>query len=451
MDEKKTNPLWNILKSVKLTLILLSLLAVVSIIGTLIQQQDGAGIYHSLWFRLIILCLAINLIVCSIDRFPVTFKRFRLTPSPDRSKIFDDAPPRTILLSSVGVKQISSSVKDYLKGSFNNLAVKENDSASFIYCEKGQFSLFSVYLVHLSILFILVGAMIGSIFGFDGYINIPEGMATDRIIISDGDGYRYKELGFSVRCDKFMIGYYDNGTPKEYRSDLTFFAHGEEALKGSLLVNHPITFMGITFYQSSYGTVPGEKVRIKVINNGKGAEETIIEAGLGKAVMLPDNKGELTLSDIRDNFMNMMGPAAFVTIKSPEGQETPIILFPDEEMIKSRFPEMFEMSPRFDSSAYSPFLFQLEEIDSVPYTGLQVTSDPGAKIVFIGFIIIVIGLFLTFFTSHRRLWIRIEREKGDVKVSIAGTANKNPVGMERELDRLYLKLKKFTEEGKHND
>jgi cytochrome c biogenesis protein len=450
MTDKKTNPLWNILKSVKLTLFLLSILAIVSIIGTLIQQQDGAGIYHSIWFRLIIFCLSINLIVCSVDRFPATLKLFRLTPNPDRSKLFDDATPRTILLPGTGVEQTSSAMQGFLRGRFNNLAVKENGSTSFIYCEKGRFSLFSVYLVHLSVLFILIGAIIGSIFGFSGYVNIPEGGSIDSAVITDGEGHGHRELGFTVRCEKFLVDFYDNGSPKEYRSELSFIVNGQEALNGSLRVNHPITFMGVTFYQSSYGTVPGEKVRLKAINKETGTEEAMIEAELGKTVMLPDNKGELILSDIKDNFMNMMGPAVLITVKSPNGQETPIWLFQDRDMIKSKFSEMFELSPKFNPSAYSPFTFELNDMESVTYTGLQVSRDPGVKFVFVGFILIIAGLFLTFFTSQRRFWIRIKDENGEVKISLAGTASKNPVGMERDLDRLLLKLKKVTGEGGHN-
>jgi len=90
MADKNMNPLWNFLRSVKLTLVLLSILAIASVIGTLIQQQDSTAIYHSLWFRLIIFFLCINLIVCSIDRFPATLKLFNLLPKPDRAKVFED-------------------------------------------------------------------------------------------------------------------------------------------------------------------------------------------------------------------------------------------------------------------------------------------------------------------------------------------------------------------------
>jgi len=463
MSDKKTNPLWNLLKSVRLTLFLLALLAVASIIGTLIEQQGSDGIYYSWWFRLIIFCLAVNLIVCSVDRFPAALRRFRLTPVPDRTKMFEDAAPREISLPETSVENVSPDVHGFLKGMFKNTAVKEVDGASFFYCEKGRFSLFSVYLVHLSVLFILAGAIIGSIFGFNGYVNIPEGMAADTIVIPDKDGHKYKKLGFIVRCEKFSIDYYKKRNPegvgegspdnssvvKEYRSKLSFFANGQAAKSMDLRVNHPIRFMGVTFYQSTYGYVPGDKVRIRAINNEKDGEENVIEVEKGNRVTLPGNQGELTLSDINENLMNMMGPAALINIRSPEGQETPIWLFHDMDYIRSRFSEMFDLSPKFNPSAYSPFTFVLDEIDTVPYTGLQVASDPGVYLVFIGFIMIIAGLLMTFFSSHRRFWVRVAGEKGGVKISLAGTANKNPVGMERELDRLLLRLK-VAMEGKHN-
>ncbi len=101
MAEKSPNPIWNTLSSIRITLILLIILAITSIFGTLIPQQEESikfaqglspglahmlsslqvfDMYHSVWFRLIICCLALNLIVCSIDRFPVTLKLFRAHP-----------------------------------------------------------------------------------------------------------------------------------------------------------------------------------------------------------------------------------------------------------------------------------------------------------------------------------------------------------------------------------
>ena len=118
MTEKQSNTIWNILSSVKFTFFLLIILALTSILGTIIPQQESAGqfarelspgllkllnslqlfdMYHSLWFRLIISFLSLNLVVCSINRFPATLKLFRLKPSPDRSQPFENIHPDRII------------------------------------------------------------------------------------------------------------------------------------------------------------------------------------------------------------------------------------------------------------------------------------------------------------------------------------------------------------------
>lgn len=110
-SKNRPNFIWEFLSSVKLTIVLLILLAVISILGTVIPQGEGAvefaktlspatfrflstlqlfDMYNAPWFRLLIAFLALNLIVCSINRFPSTWKRFSAKPEPDRSKPFEN-------------------------------------------------------------------------------------------------------------------------------------------------------------------------------------------------------------------------------------------------------------------------------------------------------------------------------------------------------------------------
>ena len=43
------------------------------------------------------------------------------------------------------------------------------------------------------------------------------------------------------------------------------------------------------------------------------------------------------------------------------------------------------------------------------YTGLQVAKDPGVWIVWLGCTLMMAGyLYVAFFMSHRRIWVRIE-------------------------------------------
>ncbi len=93
---QKNNSLWQFFASVKLALVILCLIAITSIIGTVIPQKEAAefytstygpkmaqvfsildipDMYNSWWFLALLFLLGFNLIICSIDRFPGVWKQ----------------------------------------------------------------------------------------------------------------------------------------------------------------------------------------------------------------------------------------------------------------------------------------------------------------------------------------------------------------------------------------
>jgi cytochrome c biogenesis protein len=83
-----------------------------------------------------------------------------------------------------------------------------------------------------------------------------------------GAGER-KPLGFELRVNDFSLTYYDNGAPKEYRSDLTVIDNGQEVLNKSIVVNDPLSYKGFTFYQSSYQAYDEYWVSLQNQNTGE--------------------------------------------------------------------------------------------------------------------------------------------------------------------------------------
>ena len=88
-----------------------------------------------------------------------------------------------------------------------------------LFAQKTPWVRFGVYIVHLSILVIFAGAIIGTLFGSKGSLMIPE-KSTVPYFYDRSDG-RQKPLGFEIRVNDFSLTYYDTGAPKEFRSDLT--------------------------------------------------------------------------------------------------------------------------------------------------------------------------------------------------------------------------------------
>lgn len=198
-----SNPIFNFFKSVRLTVVVLLMLAATSVVGTLIPQNkhvadyiDTYGVflyqvlhvldifdmYRSWWFRLLLVALTVNILVCTYSRLfsrgKIIFPRFRLSGFKNLTlyKEFSDqrSPDelRTVYLPLVSAK-------------YGKSQLVEEGSGFCVYAEKGRWTRLGVHAVHVSIVLLLAGALIGSVFGFDGYVQIPEGETVNSITIRD--------------------------------------------------------------------------------------------------------------------------------------------------------------------------------------------------------------------------------------------------------------------------
>jgi len=448
---KMKKPLFSFLSSLKLTIILLIIIAVASIVGTIIPQQYEGGeafrhlspslvkvfnslqlfdMYHSIWFIILMVLLSLNLIVCSLNRWKASWKLFSNVPSPDRKKPFENLPPESVIIIENNPNEVISGVENFLKRKYKKLRRKDADNATYFYGQKGAYSNFGVYIIHLSILIIITGAIIGSLLGFEAFVNIPEGESSNIVHLARQKGV--KKLDFTVRCDKFNISFYDNGMPKEYRSNLSFLKDNTVILQGPLLVNHPITFNGIRFYQASYGPTPGGKAHISVRRENE--QETTMTVKQKDSFFLKEKNTKVHIVKIETNFMSM-GPAVLMHIQNPKGTVR-VWVFKRIEQMKDRIPDLIKKVPTFNPGLYTPYYFKLNKIEPNYYTGLQLSHDPGVAIVAIGSLFVICGLFITFFSSHKRLWIRVSEQDGKTKISVGAMSNRDPVGLKREVEYL---------------
>jgi cytochrome c biogenesis protein len=452
------NPVWSFFSSVRLTLFLLIVIALAAIVGTVIPQQDVAqgafeklppalagflrflqvyDLYHSTWFLLLMGLLTVNLVVCSLNRMPVSLRLYRMQPEPDRPGLYEDLPPERVLVAGGSLEDETARMEQILKRAFGNTETKKTDQAAYFRAHKGAWSYFGVYVIHAGVLVIIVGAVIGSILGFDGYVNIPEGGSADRIELRGGQGVM--ELGFSVMCDDFNVEFYESGMPKLYKSDLSFLRDGQIMARGSLLVNHPMEFDGIRFYQSSYGTVPGEAV-LKIVKKG---EETVKRARQGESFTIDRGKAQVEILRIEGNLMRM-GPAVKVGVTAGD-RAVSFWVFKFVDAIEEQNPGITSQVPQFNAGLYKPFLFKLEGIETSFYTGLKVNRDPGVPIVGAGAFLLVAGFLLTFFSSHRQVFVRVDRRRGITRLCVAGRCNRDPVRLNREIERIVRSYRGETE------
>jgi len=447
---------WSFFSSVGLTIALLAIIVLVAIVGTIVPQRDAAALlalqippglfsflqtmqifdlYHSVLFFVLLGLLFLNLIVCSINRFPHAWRQFRFQSSPANPDVFREISEDAVIITGYDEKVVAEIASAAMKSRFRGYANQKTADGLYLYGDKGRFSYFGVYVVHLSILVLIAGVVIGSLFGMEGFVNIGEGQTISKIDLRDKD--QKLLLPFAVRCDRFTIEFYDNGAPKTYRSDLTFLKNDQVAAQGQVLVNHPFSFEGLRFYQASYGLTSEGKASLSLFKNGKKSQE--ISVGLGETFILPGKEGEVQVLRVEENLMNM-GQAVKLSVTSARG-ETVFWVFRHIDKIKEMNPGIIEQIPMFNPGLFSPYIFVINDVQEKYYTGLQVSKDPGLPVVAAAALLMFIGLMLVFFSSHRQVWLRMDAQAEGTMISIAGRSNKDAVGLQRDIKNILTRIR----------
>jgi len=440
---KSKNVFWAFFSSVKLTIVLLVLLVLLFIAATLLPPPHDAqeitwfnDLYHSPLFYALIALFSLNLISCSLNRLPVAIRQFFAPLFPPPPGIFDNLEPERIVLAKKDLAAGEAIVKKLFSSKFSSLEKAQWEKGIIFYRERGKFSLFGVYIVHLSVLIIIVGALLGSFFGLEGIMNLREGETSDIIRLDKGRGTH--QIPFSVRCDNFLVEFYDTGAPKTYRSDLSFFKNGALAQSGFVLVNHPFTFERVRFYQSSYGASDETKAIIAYGVTGKEIAKIAVKEG--DTFELPRFKAKATVLRIEENIMRL-GPAIKLNIEAGK-KNTQFWVFQYIDEIARDNPGLFAQVPLFNPKLFSPLVFSLERLNSQYFTGLRVASDPGVPLVLCGGMLMLFGLIIIFFTAHERIWLRMEGQPEGIKISVAGHASRNQAVLQRRLARLCQNLRR---------
>jgi len=438
--QNSKNEIWAFLASVKLALFSFFALAVTSIIGTVIPQgkeiafyveQYGSGtanffqilnvpnMYSSWWFVSLLVLFSLNLLVCTIDRFP---NIWRLVNLDDLSLELDRVlkmPHRQTFNSKLPVAELLQEVeKAYpaLKWKFQS---KEREGGRLFAAQKGNWTRLGVIVVHVSILVIFAGAIIGAVFGYKAFVMIPESRTVEQIYAYDAKRTPIP-LGFSLRCDRFLLELYDTGAPKEFLSDLVVIKNGQEVLKKSIEVNDPLHYGGLTFYQSSYEAYDTGVV-LEVENSVSKARKKFI-VGFGEQAVWPEERLTLGVVNRMGSRMNAFARGQ-IWLKSGETDPVQFWVNSSQSALVERPTGNYVLTMR---PLYA--------------TGLQVAKDPGVWYVYLGFTLMMVGLYIAFFMSHRKIWLYISGDGAGSTLQVVGSSNKNKLGFENDFAVLLGRL-----------
>ena len=203
-------------------------------------------VYKTWWFLTLIVLFGCSLTLCSFLQQVPSLKiarrcQFFRTTSPFyRLKI-------STILNNSSFNQILSRIKNQQYSIFHQ--------KNMVYCYKGLIGRIAPIIVHFSMILILIGTIIGSLFGFKAQEIVPK-TETFHIqnILTNGPVSIISRT--SARVNDFWITYTKTKTVSQFYSDISLLnSKGNETTRKTIYVNHPLIQNNIYYYQTDWNLI----------------------------------------------------------------------------------------------------------------------------------------------------------------------------------------------------
>lgn len=395
----------------------------------LLDQFGLTDVFHSWWFLTLLTLVSLSIVFVSIERFPNSW-RFYARPYRKTDTHFRAANQSKVELPITNAEAGLNAAERALKKLGWPVEKISDGKESSLYSERHRFSVMAVYVIHASLLLIFLGGIADGIFGYSGFMALEKGQ-TGNVIQTKGGGT--KTLPFAVKCFGAGQENYSDGSPKKWWSKLVIVDDGKEIRSKEIVVNDPLVYHGLRFYQASFGRTGNvDGLKVTAVSEGGVPQDVVLKMNEPFALnptttvtfveFIPD-------FFIRDNQVfkrsdNVVNPAFRLIVKdTATGQEALQWLFP-----------AYDATSQGQKASYH---FQYVGAQMGYFTGLQVSYEPGQWLVWAGCILMGAGLFVAFYMVHMRLWVTAVRNaEGELVLWVGGQANKNKDRFEQKFDEV---------------
>ncbi|MFC4160437.1 cytochrome c biogenesis protein ResB [Chitinimonas lacunae] len=301
--------LYELFSSMRFAIALLTVIAIASVIGTVLKQNEPYpnyvvefgefwfqpfealglyDVYHAGWFLLILAFLVISTSACIYRQLPGILRDIRQYREQAGLKSLRAMPHHHEWAGTADPHDTASRAAALLQQRGYRFRAVEADGAIMLAAKKGSLQRLGYLFAHAAIVVICVGGLIdGNLplkvqealgwkqvetrnvpqsqigapsrlsaanLSFRGSVEMPEGGSADVVFVNAGRGYFVQELPFVVRLRKFHIEHYSTGQPKLFASDIEVVDKTSgKVTPATIKVNHPLIVDGIAIYQSNFG------------------------------------------------------------------------------------------------------------------------------------------------------------------------------------------------------
>jgi len=395
----------------RFSIFILLLISVFSIIGTVIEQDQlietykinypltnpvfgfltwdlilrfGLDhVYKTWWFFTLIFLFGLSLISCTfLQQLPsLKIARrcqfFRTTGQFYRLKI-------STILTNFSFNKILASIKEKQYSIFQQ--------KNIIYCYKGLVGRIAPILVHFSMILVLIGTIIGSLFGFKAQEIVPK---TENFHIQNilNNGQLTVIPNTSARINDFWITYTKNRTISQFYSDISILSNqGNEIERKTIAVNYPLVYKGVYYYQTDWNLIG---LRFQNLVN------QVIEYPL---INISGDRNKVWLTWIASN--NSLNEGIIAIVDNLEGY-------------CSIYDETGNFLGNIELNETANLNQSITLSEIISSTGLQIKTDPGIPVIYSGFFFLMLSTLISYIT-YSQIWI-IQKSK---KLFIGGTTNR---------------------------
>ena len=411
------------LADLRFAIAILLIIASISIIGTVIEQDQSIEtykmnypltnrvfgflswdiilkfgldhVYKTWWFISFIIIFGMSLLTCTILQQLPALKisrrcQFFRTPQQfQRLKV-------STQLNALNFHKLLAKIKETQYSIFHQ--------KNIIYAYKGLIGRIAPIIVHFSMILILIGTIVGSINGFKAQEIIPK-TETFHIqnILSNGQATLIPKV--STRVNDFWITYTKQTTINQFYSDISILnVDGNEIERKTIYVNSPARYRGINYYQTDWNLIG---LRIEDQNS--------------KILQYP-----------LVNFGNFQNKIWLTWIPKTQNLDSGIIVLMDNlQGYCSIYNEFGVFLGNLELNEKIMSTFPITLVDILSSTGLQIKTDPGIPLIYTGFFFLMLSTLISYIT-YSQIWVIKDKKQ----IFIGGTTTRATFEFEIEFFKL---------------
>jgi cytochrome c biogenesis protein len=373
-------------------------------------------VFTSTWFTVGLIVLVISIVICTLDRTPRLWRQSKEIRVVQPEAFYDPALPDRAALTGVDADAVRAALRR------QRFAVREAelDGVQFLYGDRHRWTKLATLISHMGLILFLIAGVVTWQFGDE-----------QGLVVAQGDTLTVQPIGtpgllLVKNYDFEAPGFLATGQASDFTTDLGVFQNGTEIARKTIRVNDPLEIDGYSFHENGFGAAP----------------ELLISDAAGKPLW----DGPVPLTDTADGFpwgtLSVPGRDIGLSLllkQTPDGLGTVLIL---PYRVTGR---ESDGSPKVDYLDQSVLAIGPGEA-AVPagldfsvgvrrfsdYVLLIAKKDPGQGIVWTAFLLLIIGLAITFYLPRRRIWARIA-PSGELRLV---ARSDRYVDLEREFGRL---------------